>query len=176
MLTNNLLRLSLGLEILCVCACSLVCDSVFPLTAAARLLCPWNFPGRNIGVGCHLLLQGIFLSQGLNLCLLHILHWQVDSLTIGPHGKPSLEIATIRWGGGNISAPRLFTVALLVAVIPSDNCKQTIAVTMIWLKHTNIGFRTLETNLRWKNTRMDEQNETMNNSCVLEATCNSLSH
>ena len=27
------------------------------------LLCPWNFPGKNTGVGCHFLLQGIFLMQ-----------------------------------------------------------------------------------------------------------------
>ena len=31
-----------------------------------RLLCPWNSPGQNTGVGCHALLQGIFLTQGLN--------------------------------------------------------------------------------------------------------------
>ena len=31
-----------------------------------RLLCPWNFPGKNNRVGCHSLLQGIFLTQGLN--------------------------------------------------------------------------------------------------------------
>ena len=40
------------------------------------LLCSWNFPGKNTGVGFHFLLQGIFLTQGLNLCLLHLLHWQ----------------------------------------------------------------------------------------------------
>ena len=34
-----------------------------------RLLCPWDFPGKNTGVGCHFLLQGIFLTQGLNLWL-----------------------------------------------------------------------------------------------------------
>ena len=37
-----------------------------------RLLCPWNFPSRNTGVGCHFLLQGIFPTQGSNpglLCL-----------------------------------------------------------------------------------------------------------
>ena len=39
------------------------------------LLCPWNFPGKNTGVGCHFLLQGIFLNQGLNPCLLCLLHW-----------------------------------------------------------------------------------------------------
>ena len=35
-----------------------------------RLLCPWNFPGENMGVGCHFLLQGIFLTQGSNTCFL----------------------------------------------------------------------------------------------------------
>ena len=38
------------------------------------LLCPWNFPGKNTEVGCHFLFQGIFLTQGLNPCLLHLLH------------------------------------------------------------------------------------------------------
>ena len=33
----------------------------------ARLLCPWDFPGKNTGVGCYLLLQGIFLTQEWNL-------------------------------------------------------------------------------------------------------------
>ena len=35
------------------------------------LLCPWDSPGKNIGVGCHALLQGIFLTQGSNPGLLH---------------------------------------------------------------------------------------------------------
>ena len=39
-----------------------------------RLLCPWDFPGKGTGVGCHFLLQGIFLTQGSNLCLLCLLH------------------------------------------------------------------------------------------------------
>ena len=34
------------------------------------------------GVGCHLLLQGIFPIQGSNPCLLHLLHWQADSLPL----------------------------------------------------------------------------------------------
>ena len=37
----------------------------------ARLLCPWDSPGKNIGVGCHALVQGIFPTQGLNPGLLH---------------------------------------------------------------------------------------------------------
>ena len=35
---------------------------------------PWNSPGNNPGVGCHFLLQGIFLTQGSNLQLLRLLH------------------------------------------------------------------------------------------------------
>ena len=50
-----------------------------------RLLCPWDSPGKNIIVGCHALLQGIFLTQRLNLCLLH---QQVGSLPLVPPGKP----------------------------------------------------------------------------------------
>ena len=39
----------------------------------ARLLCLWGFPDKNARVTCHFLLQGIFPTQRLNLCLLH---WQ----------------------------------------------------------------------------------------------------
>ena len=35
------------------------------------LLHPWDFPGKSTGVGCHFLLQGIFLTQGSNPGLLH---------------------------------------------------------------------------------------------------------
>ena len=45
-----------------------------PWTVAARLLCPWDSPGRNTGAGCHALLQGIFPAQGSNLRLLPLLH------------------------------------------------------------------------------------------------------
>ena len=50
----------------CTCMLSRVRLFVTPWTVAARLLCPCDFPGRNTGVGCHFLLQGIFLTQGLN--------------------------------------------------------------------------------------------------------------
>ena len=53
-----------------------------------RLLCPWDFPGKTTGVGCHFLLQGIFPTQGLNLHLLCLLHWQACSLSLAPPGKP----------------------------------------------------------------------------------------
>ena len=54
-----------------------------------RLLCPWVFPGKNAGVSCHFLLQGIFMTQELNPGLRHCL--QADSLSYEPPGK-SLSI------------------------------------------------------------------------------------
>ena len=53
------------------------------------LLCPWDSPGKNTGVGCNFLLQGIFLTQGSNLSLLH---WQVDSLPLSHQGSPSFVV------------------------------------------------------------------------------------
>ena len=49
-----------------------------------------GFSGKNTGVGCRALLQGIFSTQGLNPCLLHLLHWQAGSLPLAPPGKASL--------------------------------------------------------------------------------------
>ena len=61
-----------------VCVCSVVSYSLRPPgTVARQILCPWNFPGKNTGVGCHFLLQGIFLTQGSNLHLLSLLNWQI---------------------------------------------------------------------------------------------------
>ena len=60
----------------------------------ARLLCPWDSPGKDTGMGCHFLLQGIFPIQGLNLGLSCLLHWQACSLPLVPPGdcpKPSIS-------------------------------------------------------------------------------------
>ena len=40
----------------------------------SRLLCPWDYPGKNTGLGCHFLLQGIFPTQGSNSNLLGFPH------------------------------------------------------------------------------------------------------
>ena len=53
-----------------------------------RLLCPWDSPGKNTGVGWYVLLQGIFPTQGSNLCLLRLLHSWVGSLPLVPPGTP----------------------------------------------------------------------------------------
>ena len=41
---------------------------------AGDLQAPLGFPGKNTAVGCHFLLQGVFPTQGLSVCLLR---WQV---------------------------------------------------------------------------------------------------
>ena len=61
-----------------------------------RLLCPWDFPGKNTGVGSHFLLQGIFSTQGSNLHLQHLLRWQADSFTAEPPGKPPFKWSIIQ--------------------------------------------------------------------------------
>ena len=76
----------------CVCACACVrsvaqsCPTFSDLMdcSSARFLCPWDCPGKNTGVGCHFLLQRIFLTQGLNPGLLH---WQVNSLSLNHLGS-----------------------------------------------------------------------------------------
>ena len=64
----------------CVCVCVCVSHSVMSnclqpheldKSEPARLLYPWDSPDKNRGAGCHSLLQRIFLTQGLNLGLLH---------------------------------------------------------------------------------------------------------
>ena len=77
----------------CVCLSGYSCVWIFAIlwTVALKLLCPWDFPGKNKGVSCHFLLQGILLTQESNPCLLHLLHWWTDSLTMVPPGKPYLK-------------------------------------------------------------------------------------
>ena len=56
-----------------------------------KILCPWDSPGKNTGVGFHFLLQGIFLTQGSNQCLWNLPHWQVDSLLLSHRGSPLFQ-------------------------------------------------------------------------------------
>ena len=71
-------------------SCLTLRDTVDLSPPESRLLCPWDSPGKNTGVGCHALLHGIFLFHGSNLCLLHLLHWRAGSLPLVPTGKPIL--------------------------------------------------------------------------------------
>ena len=66
-------------------SCSVMFDSLWHHGLyPTRVLYPWNSPGMNTGVGCHSLLQGIFLTQGSNL---GFPHKQADSLLSEPPRK-----------------------------------------------------------------------------------------
>ena len=81
--------LSIGLfrqEYWCVCVCALSCVWLFVTPWTARLFCPWNFPGSNTGMGCHVLFQGIFTTQESNLYLLYLLQ-EGRLFTTLPPGK-----------------------------------------------------------------------------------------
>ena len=54
-----------------------------------RLFCPWDFPGKSTGVGCHFLLQGIFSTQGLNPGLLH---WRQTLYCLSHKGSKKQQI------------------------------------------------------------------------------------
>ena len=62
----------------------MVFDSATLWAIALQAPCPWDFPGKDTGVDCYSLLQGMFPTQGSNLCLLH---QQTDSLLSDPPGK-----------------------------------------------------------------------------------------
>ena len=64
-------------------------DSLWPHgLKPARFLWPSNYPDKNTRVGCHFLLQRIFLTHGSNPLLLWLLHWQADSLPLSHLGSP----------------------------------------------------------------------------------------
>ena len=72
-----------------------------------RLLCPWNSPGKNIGVGFHSLLQGIFWTQGLNHILLHdrqiLLGSSLSRIQGYPQDERRRRERETRLGGGGCS-------------------------------------------------------------------------
>ena len=69
---------------------SVVSDSLWPHgLQPPRLLCPWDSSGKNTGVGCRDLLQGIFLAQGSNPGLLHFRQKRIQ-----PKGRRLLSMTS----------------------------------------------------------------------------------
>ena len=67
-------------------SCPIVCNPQGLLPPGFSVC--WVFQAKITGIGCHFLLQGIFLTQGSNPCILCPLHWQADSSPLVPPGKP----------------------------------------------------------------------------------------
>ena len=97
---------------MCACSASQWCLTVISWAAAARLLCPWDSAAKNTGVGSPSLLQGIFLTQGSNL---RLLHWQANSLPVSHLGRP----LCCQWGNHFCKRElRNNTAGALVAKLP----------------------------------------------------------
>ena len=106
----------------CLCVCTHMCahtctSELSHVRFLARLLCPWDSPGKNTGMGCHALLQGIFPTQRSNPGLPHgkrilyhlshqvclrILEWVVHPFS---RGSPWPR----NWTGVSCIAGRFFT-------------------------------------------------------------------
>ena len=102
--------------------CSVVSDALQLHGLLPRLLCPWHFPGKHTGEGCHFLLQGTFQTQGLNP---HLSHWQVDSLLLSHLGSPELLRASLHWSakwgmmmGNPLPHPGLYQGRLKIKMNP----------------------------------------------------------
>ena len=69
--------------------CALICiPFVTPWTVAYQASLSTGFSRQEYWSGLHFLLQGTLLNQGSNLQLLHLLHWQEDSLPLNHSGSP----------------------------------------------------------------------------------------
>ena len=72
-----------------VCSATKSCLTFCTLRTVAPscLLHSQHFPSKDTGEGCHFLFQGIFLTQGSNLGLMHYLALQTDSLRLSHQGS-----------------------------------------------------------------------------------------
>ena len=149
-------------------ACSVVPDSLglYELLPA-KLLCSWDAPGKNTGVGCHALLQGIFLTQGLNLGLLglwpcrQILYhwatrdqtWKLGVLTAESTGNSQRSVIMyILWRGtGTLSHCCIIMswLLLLCFSIPSFSWLAAIWIRPLVLREVLGGWNLFPTNKKW---------------------------
>ena len=71
---SKILHAATKTQLCCCCSaaqlCPTLCDPM-DCSLPGSSVHPWDFPSKSTGVGCHFLLQGIFLTQGSNLGLLH---------------------------------------------------------------------------------------------------------
>ena len=95
--TQRVPGVRLSVRASCMLSCSVTSDSLRPHgLEPARLVCPWDFPSKNTGVGCHFLLQGFFPTQGFNPWVGKIpwrRKWQLAPVFLPgkSHGPRSLE-------------------------------------------------------------------------------------
>ena len=80
---------------MCVLSHSVMSDSLRPHgLQLTRLLCLWDFQGKNTRVDCHFLIKGTFLTQGLELSSPVSLASQADYLPAEPLEKPTINLTS----------------------------------------------------------------------------------
>ena len=86
-----------------------------------------GFSRQEYGMGCHFLLQGIFLTQGSNLSFSHLLHSQGDSLPLSHLGSPQILRTTLKFY--NTSKVRVLFLSLtsIFATIGKPTPRKSIA-------------------------------------------------
>ena len=76
----------------CVCVCVCVCM----LSHVWLLATSWTIVHQApLSIGCHFLLQGIFPAHELNPCLLRLLHWQEESLSLRHLESPECQLVFV---------------------------------------------------------------------------------
>ena len=99
------------------CLVTKLCLTLVTPWTLASLLCPWDFPGKNTGMGYHILLQGIFPTQGLNP---RLLHWQVDCLPLTQLQSPPLSLLPDDcWSAFHLSN---FIISRMYHVVVAQSC------------------------------------------------------
>ena len=92
-------------------SCVRLCET--PQMAATRLPCPWDSPGKNTGVGCHFLLQGMKIkgeSEVAQSC--PTLSDPMDCSLPGPSVHGIFQARVLEWGAIAFSIPSLLPKAL----------------------------------------------------------------
>ena len=96
------------ISVLITQSCPTLCD---PMNCSPPGSSPWNFPGKSTGVGCHFLLQGIFLTQGSNPGLQHCGQTLLQS---EPPGKPPVALKLLCLVGRSLPSLPCFSLLFIL--------------------------------------------------------------
>ena len=135
---------------MCVCVLS---RSFMSLCDPTRLLCPWDFLGKNTGVGSHSLLQGILLTQGLNQGLLHC---RQILYCLSYHGSPKkteswrTDDAFELWCWRRLLRGPWTLRRSNQSILKVINCEYSLEGLMLKLKLQNFGY------LMWRNDSLEK--------------------
>ena len=119
--------------------CPTLCD---PMNCSLPGSSVWNSLGKNTGVGCHFLLQGIFPTQGLNLALLHF-RWILYHLSY--QGNPKMSILKLRSLHKQLRSKEAAQIACLVGdhfyeclpMNPDLHFLRVLASSPFWIHNNN---------------------------------------